>query len=497
MSEYVDIRTGQYRDSVALMQVSRAASTLDGVNAALVAMATPLNLELLSGMGFPEPSAGPNDLLIAVRAVDDAVLNDALAAVDEALTARPAPSAGTDGSLPPARTVGQAFAAAPDATLALISVPGASALPEAWDALAAGRSVLIFSDNVPLADEIALKREGNRRGLLVMGPDCGTAIVGGVALGFANVVRRGTVGIVAASGTGAQQVSSLLDTAGIGISQLLGVGGRDLSADVGGLSTIQAMRALADDPGTDRILVLSKPPDPAVAEKIRALAGELGVPVHFGLIGPGQPDLTAVTEEVILATGAGVPAWPTLGAGRSSGQPGALRGLYSGGTLADEAMIIAAESLGRISSNIPLDPADLLPPDLRATGHVVIDFGADELTQGRAHPMIDPTLRLDRLAREAEDPDCAVVLMDVVLGHVADPDPAATAGPAIEHARKTAAGLGRELPVVVSLVGTEGDPQVWSGQADALAAAGAEVFASNAAAARRATALATGEGESR
>jgi FdrA protein len=156
-----------------------------------------------------------------------------------------------------------------------------------------------------------------------------------------------------------------------------------------------------------------------------------------------------------------------------------LKGLYSGGTLADEAMLIAAPVLGDIRSNTPLRPELDLGTDLSASGHVVIDFGDDALTVGRAHPMIDPTLRLEAIAALAASDEPAVLLLDVVLGYGADPDPAGALVPALTAARSQ-----RQLPVVVALVGTEGDPQGWSRQADALAAAGAAVFASNSAATR-------------
>jgi FdrA protein len=293
----VALRSGIYADSVRLMQVSRDVSARDGVTAVLVAMATPLNLELAGSMGLsPDGDTSPEQLLIAIRAQDDDALAAALTAVDAALAERER-STGTATAVP-RRTVGAGLdELGPEGpALAIVSVPGQYAVAEAADAIAAGRSVLVFSDGVPVEHEVALKRAAHDAGVLVMGPDCGTAIVSGVALGFANVVRPGPVGLVAASGTGAQQVSCLLDMAGVGVSHVLGVGGRDLSEAVGGLATLDALAALDDDPATERALPISKPPAPPVAAAVEAAAAKLGVPVRSAALSPETPDLTAAVE---------------------------------------------------------------------------------------------------------------------------------------------------------------------------------------------------------
>jgi FdrA protein len=320
-----------------------------------------------------------------------------------------------------------------------------------------------------------------------MGPDCGTAVVpvdgGGLGLGFANVVEPGPVGIVAASGTGTQQLLALLDHAGVGVAAALGVGGRDLSAGVGGLSTREALRRLDEDPAVRLVVLLSKPPAPEVASAVTAYAETLSTPVSTALLGPGAPDLTASAEAVLSRLGVRVPDWPVHGHARPTPDGRWLRGLFVGGTLCDEAMLLASEALGpsgTLRSNIPLSPEQALPPSLTAEAHTFVDFGDDALTVGRAHPMIDPTLRLEHLARAAEDPDTAVVLLDVVLGHGAEPDPATALAPVVHAARP---------PVVVTLVGTAGDPQDLRRQASVLAEAGAEVHLSNAGATRRALEL--------
>ncbi len=460
---HVELRPGAYADSVTLLQVSRTVQGHDGVLAAQVAMATPLNVEVLTGMGFDVPAeATPNDLVVALRLESSDALADALAGVDQALrdaNRRESGTAAVGGGLAAPRTTASAFRRTPEA-VALVSVPGASAFVEAMDALESGHDVMVFSDNVPVEQEVALKRYAADHGLLVMGPDCGTAVVGGLGLGFANTVSPGPVGIVAASGTGCQQVLALLDHAGVGVSSALGVGGRDLSAEVRGLATREAMRRLDEDPTVELIVLISKPPADDVAAEIRAYADTLGTPVEHALLGAGQPDLTAATESVLRRLGRDVPDWPVQGAAAAGS--GVIRGLFVGGTLASEAKLIAGTE----------------------AGHTFVDFGDDEYTTGRAHPMIDPSLRLEHLARAAADPATGVLLLDVVLGHGAEPDPAAGLAPALAEAT---------VPVVVAVVGTAADPQGLDRQVRVLAEAGAEVHLSNAAATRRALEIVGGD----
>ncbi len=460
MTTHVELRPGAFADSVTLLQVSRAVQGLPGVAAAQVAMATALNLEVLEGMGFDIPAeATTNDLVVALRLESPDALDVALAGVAQALADATKRPSGPGAEQAPSRTTGAALRETGDDAVVLISVPGASALPEAMDAVDAGRDVMIFSDNVPVEQEVALKRAAADRGVLVMGPDCGTAVVDGVGLGFANVVSPGPVGMVAASGTGCQQLLVLLDHAGVGVTSALGVGGRDLSAEVGGLATREALRRLDEDPRIELIVLVSKPPAPEVATDITAFAESLSTPVELALLGPGQPDLTAATERVLAALGREIPEWPVVSrlvadAPRTSTT---VAGLFVGGTLCKEAALIAGPDAGTFT-----------------------DFGEDEYTQGRAHPMIDPTLRLEEITKAGADPAVGVILLDVVLGHGAEPDPAALLAPAIE---------GLTQPVVITVVGTSGDPQDRDRQVQALADAGAEVHLSNALATRRALEL--------
>ncbi len=484
MTRDIQVRPGAYQDSVTLMQISRELSTRPDVSTVQVGMATELNLEILTQLGFDVPDdASPNDMVVAIDAEDAAAVASATEALDEALTRRPRPSTGLGTGVPAPATIGAA-ARRGDATLALVSTPGRVAAIDAADALAAGLDVMVFSDNVSVEHEVLLKAWAASADLLVMGPDCGTAVVDGVGLGFANVVRPGPIGIVAASGTGAQHLLALFDGVGLGVKHCLGVGGRDLSSEVGGRSTLAALDRLDSDPDVTTIVVVSKPPAAEVADIVTRHAEGLSTPVVMGYLGAGQPDLTSTAQRVTEAVGMSWTSPPRWGADTPVGRPGFLRGLFTGGTLCDEAMLLAIDVVGTVASNIALPGQPQLAPDLAAVGHTFIDFGDDRLTAGRPHPMIDPALRTERLVKELDSPDCAVVLLDVVLGHGAHPDPAAELAEVIR---------GAQTPVIVTLVGTRDDPQGLDSQAQTLAEAGAVVHASNAAATREALSLLTEE----
>jgi succinyl-CoA synthetase alpha subunit len=492
-----------YRDSVSLMRLSATLSALPGVDQASAVMATGGNLDLLRESGLIarnfEPS--PNDLLIAVEGEEEA-LAAALAAAEDALTRPLDGVGGTDGPRRmAARSLEMALAEHPTANLALISTPGAYAAAEAMKALRLGLNVMLFSDNVELEDEIALKRHAKDHNLLVMGPDCGTAIIGGVPLGFANVVRRGDIGVVAASGTGLQQVTCLIDRFGQGITHAIGTGGHDLHARVGGLTMQEGLAALVADPATRIIVLISKPPDPAIAERILDVAGKAGKPIVVNFIGanagtiqrPGIHAATTLEEAarlaVALSTGrpAATPAAaaeiPAPIEGLAAGQR-YLRGLYSGGTFCYEALVLLQSMLGSAWSNTPLQPERKLADVWRSREHTVLDLGDDAFTRGRPHPMIDQTLRIERILQEAADPEVAVILLDVVLGYGAHPDPGPELAAAIERARTRTANAGRELVVVASVCGTAADPQDLAAQEAALRASGAVLADSNAQAVR-------------
>lgn len=471
MISRVEVHPGRYHDSVRLMQASKALQEVPDVADALVAMATELNLALLADMGFDmggTAGAGPNDLLLAVRAETEDAIAAAHRTLEAALSHKTTDSGGLDA--PPPRTIGTA-ADENSANIALLSVPGEHAFVEAMEALDFGRHVMIFSDNVPVEQEVLLKKKGVEKGLLVMGPDCGTAIVNGLGLGFANAVQPGPVGMVGASGTGIQQMTCLLDDAGVGVRHALGTGSHDLSEKVGGLSTLQALAALDADPAVEVISVISKPPASPVAARVRAAAGSCAKPVVITFM--SENTLEDGAGEILAALGKPPPAYASWTVERTDHRPGRIRGLFSGGTLRDDARFVAMPMVGEIGKR------ESFP------GHTFIDYGDDEYTQGRAHPMIDQTVRIDRLEQAALDRSIGIILMDVVLGFGANADPAAELAPAITRA------VAEGAAVVVSLCATAQDPQGRDRQAHLLRDAGASVWLSNAAAAREAGRLAT------
>ncbi len=503
------IKSSAYFDSVTLMLVQREVRQLPGVEEAGAVMGTTANKILLRDAGVMTPdaeSARPDDLILCVRAADEAAATAALAQAETLLVQRRETTA--TGTYRP-KTIASAVRSLAGANLALISVPGRFAAGVARDALAAGLHVMLFSDNVPLESEVELKHTAAARGLLLMGPDCGTAIIGGAGLGFANRVRRGTIGIVGAAGTGIQEVASLVTRGGTGISHAIGTGGRDLSRAVGGSTALQGLAVLAADPGTEVIVLISKPPAPEVAARLLGAVQHIRKPVVVNFVGAAAPAAgrvhsahtleEAAQKAVTLATGA-LPHWrqwealPAQEAGRLASTQHYVRGLYSGGTLCYEALVLLQRYVGPVYSNTPLDPAYALESATRSRAHTVIDMGSDEFTVGRLHPMLDPGLRHQRLLREAEDPEVAVILLDVVLGHGAHPDPARDLAPVIRQARERARAAGRWLPVVASVCGTDDDPQGYEAQAAALLEAGATVQATNAQAVRLAGLVAEGAG---
>jgi FdrA protein len=488
------VRRGAYADSVTLLRVAAAIRALPGVDEASLVLGTDVNKRVLAEAGLmcqEADGAGPDDLIVAARGAE-AALERALAAGTEAL-ARTGRGAGTAASTTPARARTLAAAAQPGA-VAVISTPGRYAAAEALKALRLGMHVLLFSDHVSLRDEQLLKREARRRGLLLMGPDCGTAIVGGVPLGFANEVRSGPVGLVGASGTGLQQVSCLLDTWGVGVSHVIGAGSRDLSSEIGGATTLAALDALAADPTTEVVGLVSKPPAPEVAERVLARAAGLGKPVVACLLGaevaasatiyPAPTLEDAARRAAELAgwrpTPSGHPAWtPTLPPG-GAGESRLLRALFSGGTFAHEARTLLEPCLGPIEGG-PLPPGAALPE-----AHLVLDLGDDAYTAGRLHPMLDPAPRAELVRAAARDPRTAVILLDVVLGHGAAADPAGAVAPAVAEASLA------EGPVVVAfVVGTARDPQGLAAQERALSQVGAVMAPHSTAAVRLAAALLT------
>lgn len=498
-----------YRDSVSLMQLSARLAKLPGLQQASAIMASEANLALLHEAGLLEGTieAGPNDLLIALQGEDESVLGIAMAEAEAAFDQTPTADSGEGPLREPPRSLEMGLDAMPGANLALISTPGDYAVAEAMKALQLGLNVMLFSDNVPIEDEVALKHYAQAHGLIVMGPDCGTAIVGGIPLGFANVVRRGGIGAVGASGTGLQQVTCLIDRYGEGISQAIGTGGHDLHSAVGGITMLQGLEALASDPATKVIVLISKPPSREVAQLILARARKAGTPVVVNFLGADPksidgPNLTsaktledAAQAAVALAKGNKVPpsAPPSqgfFGAQRLAASQRYVRGLYSGGTFCYEASLLLGETLSPVYSNTPVGTAQALSDVWQSRAHTLIDLGDDIFTRGRPHPMIDHRLRNERLAKEANDPETAVILLDVVLGYGAHMDPAGEIAPVVSAAKARAAKAGRDLTVLGFVCGTESDPQNLARQEANLREAGMFLARSNAEAVRLAAQIA-------
>jgi len=496
------VRKNRYFDSVFLMQVRQRLEQEPGVRQAAVVMGTENNKQLLAQMGLIGPwatSAGPEDLVIAVEGENSDAVRSVLDRVEEFLTRR------TKERGEHIRTLTAAHATLPSANLAVISVPGRYAAREARTALEQGLNVFLFSSNVAVEDEVALKGLARERGLLVMGPDCGTAIIGGIGIGFANVVRRGSIGVIGSSGTGVQEFTCLVHRSGEGISHAIGTGSRDLGDAVGGVSTLSALDALEDDPGTHAIALIAKPPAPGVLARIRTRLRTCRKPVVACLLGTDEEEQAwtpvhlsstldaAAARAVELVGGRSVvpeaadpAAWEeSLAHERAQMAPEQkyLRGVFAGGTFCYEAQHVLQWRGLVVRSNAPLDQRYILDDPMHSVRHTLVDLGDEQFTEGRAHPMIDAALRQERLLLESRDREVAVVLLDFILGHNASPDPVGDLLPAIVAAKRAVARRGGYLSVVASVCGTEGDPQGLGSQVGALEGAGVIVLPSNAQAA--------------
>lgn len=497
------VRKDSYYDSVFLMLISAEVKKHAGVTEAVVAMGTEMNRDLLRDMGLSNEAvagAGANDLIVAIDAVDEATATAAESAAIEALNKK---AATEESSRFKPSSLQSALEIVPDANLAVISIPGRYAAREARKALLSGLHVMMFSDNVSIEEEIELKSIARERGLLMMGADCGTAIINGHPICFANVVPRGDIGVVSASGTGLQEVTCSIAKAGGGVSQAVGTGGRDLKNEkIGGTTALMAIEALKNDPATRVIAVISKPPLPALAKKVGEALQATGKPCVVHLIGqPRQPTAgnlhyAGSLEEtakmaVALAQGRSHTARAfdadeaTIEAlvarevrGMAAGQR-YVRGFFTGGTLTDEAAVVLGEALGGVYSFDSVDPAFKLTDPHVSQKHTIVDLGEDFFTVGRPHPMIDPSIRTERIAREMKDPEVAVMLLDCVLGYGSHMDPAGAMVDSLRAAKAAAQARGGYLSIVASVTGTAGDPQNEAQQRRTLEDAGVVVMPSN------------------
>ena len=498
------VRRGAYYDSVVLMQLQRGLIGLPGIIDAGVVMATPANCDLLMANNLLPDSiiASPDDLLIVVKAENDASASDAINQVESLLAQRR--SSVSQDYRP--RSLSAAAKQLPESNWVLVSVPGRYAASVAREALELNKHVFLYSDNVSLEDEISLKKTAREKGLLVMGPDCGTAIINGVGVGFANRVRRGPIGLVGASGTGLQAVTTHIHNLGGGISHAIGTGGRDLKSDVGAITAHQALDLLARDSDTKAIVLISKPPSPEVATNLLSAAQSTGKLVVVDFIGypPAARKLgnlhfaTSLSEAAELAVGIG--DWRVETRETSPVSSLYVRGLFSGGTLAYESMLGLQATLSPLYSNAPITDNQLLKDPLHSEGHTIIDLGDEFFMVGRLHPMIDNDLRIRRMKQEATDPEVGMILFDLVLGEGSHLDPAGELVPVIKEIREkrletiggrvapndfggayrdhTEIGEKRigELEFVAIVIGTADDPQNLEFQIEQLTEAGVKVF---------------------
>ncbi len=492
-----EVRSGVYYDSAKLMSLQRSLAGLPGVLDTGVVMGTESNKELLAHIGLDSKevmASKPDELVIVIKAESDKAADDALAQVDELLAAR---KGGQDSDYHP-HSLETAAGMLPESSWVIISVAGRYAGGVTREALRLGKHVHLFSDNVSVEEEIELKKQARDLGLLVMGPDCGTAMVGGMGLAFANKIRLGPIGIVAAAGTGLQQVACRIHQLGSGITTGIGTGGKDLSEKVGAITFLMALDVLARDPDTKVIVLTSKPPSPKVAEEVLKKARKAGKPVVINFI--ARPVTTLRDGNLFFATGLDDAA--RLAVELSNNPPKIsddidvdlklfkpeqkyLRGLFSGGTLAYEAQYILAGYLSRVWANSPLNKDNKMANSLVSQEHSIIDLGEDEFTVGRLHPMMDNELRIRRLYEEANDPEVAVILLDVVIGYGSHPNPASEIAPAIKKCLDDAKKAGRYLEIDCVVTGTDEDPQNFDEQIKLLKDAGAWVDPSNEVVVRR------------
>ncbi len=512
MLKYV-IEPNNYRDSIVLMKISRELEEMPNIDQASVVMATENNLRLLKDVGLyinEIADARPNDLVIAIAAATE---DAADAAIQKTYSLLAATTTELKSSHVLPKTMQAALQRNPELNLAIISVAGPFAAREARKALNSGMHVFLFSDNVPINAEVELKTLADEKGLLLMGPDCGTAIINNVALGFANVIPQGPVGVIGASGTGLQQVTSLLSE--VGISQAIGTGSHDLTEAVEGRTMLQAISLLDKDPKTKILVIISKPPAESIAKKVLKRLEEVTKPVVVNFLATDPKALhgsniypTLTLEDaayMAIALLEGKSPHPTIftepkdiiislahHASKSlvSSQK-YVRGVFAGGTFCYEAQWILSKVLGVVKSNVSSNPALQLKDSRQSEGHTVVDMGEDEFTVGRAHPMIDPRLMINRLLQESKDEETAVLLFDVVLGFGAHPDPGVELANTIKEVKTIVEKSGRGLPVVASVCGTSSDPQNLERQKTALMDAGVILMPSNAQAARMASLIAS------
>jgi len=503
------VKRHTYIDSLVLMRAATKAREKPGVIDLVILMGTPRNKEAIAGTKLLTDevcSAGPNDLFFVVEAESQEIAKKVLDEVERLLLTPSSTQAELqEMGLTTVRSLQGALSIFPDANLVLISIPGSYVKEEALRALRRGLNLMIFSDNVPLQDEVMIKQTARELGLLVMGPDCGTALIAGTALGFANQIKRGPVGIVGASGTGIQEIACLVDLWGSGVSHAIGTGSNDVKAEVGGITMQAGIDLLLSDQSTETIVVISKPPAPSVQ---RVLLEKIGVSTKSVVVHLQGGNRNAVrgTRAKFAATLAEAAALAVeccggcakvekdvqsryveyMQSARKSlnNEQTLIRGVFVGGTFCGEAAGIILQELGEVYTNIDYPGALPLPDYPSDFGHVCIDMGEDRFTRGRPHPMLEPAVCKQRILFETANPHVGVLLLDVVLGYGVHFDPAGALVPILKEAKERAGLQNRGLAIVAHVCGTDRDPQVRQKQVEKLRQAGVLVADTNAEAAR-------------
>ena len=501
------LRKNEYRDSVFLMVIKeRVMQSVSGIQNVAVMMGSQNNQEILRKAGYAGAEitqASANDIVICLQAESDQRAEEAVLVINRTLDQ----GTGSSSTEREFRTIDSLAHSHPETNFAIISIPGEYAARETSRALKMGMNVLLFSDNVSIVEEREIKSLANSLKRIVMGPDCGSAIINGVPLAFANVIKRGHVGVVAASGTGLQEFSVLLDRAGHGISQAIGTGGRDLYDAVGGISTLKGIDILERDPDTSLITIISKPPQPLTMKKVIERAKNCIKPVVLNMIGFHEDQklgsnihvantfeeaaglaVTILSGKTLLSTPVASieDTWLTIAANeasRMSHEQQFIRGLYSGGSLCSEAMLVLEQQVGPVFSNVPLNKEYRVEEGKTGSRHTCVDLGSDEYTRGIPHPMISADLRIQHIRQLAEDSQSAVLLLDVILGYGSHPDMAGALQSSIAYIRSAHRSRGGNLVVIASVCGTDKDPQGLSDQVRKLEDVGVIVMPSNAKAA--------------
>jgi len=491
-----------FRDSVQMMQFSQQLKDEQGVIDAAIVMGTDLNKNTLKKMGLLTEdgiSATENDTLITINCQDENSLNNAVQKAEQLLTSDITKSKNEFNDL------SSALDAFDNANMASLSIPGQFVKEMATELIRKQLHLFVFSDHVPLEDEILLKNLALENNVLFMGPEAGTSILNGTVFGFGNRIRSGSVGIIGASGTGIQESSTMIDLFGEGISHAIGVGGRDLRNDIGGMMTMKTMEVFEDDPNTKAVLLVSKPVGDDVRNKIinkinnfskknyvLCLIGDnenredsakikfsksIQISVLKILKYVNDDAYKKIKDVVRKQVDDSIKLAKSLSSDLNNDQR-FVRGFFAGGTLCYESKIILEQMIGKVYSNLSSDDEYSIKGNAASKENTLIDFGEEEFTSARPHPIIDPLLRKNRILEDADDPNVGVIIIDIICGINAAKNTMAFHAETIKKAIENAKEKGRRLSVFAYICGTEKD--VSENELKLLTDSGAKLFTSNA-----------------